>query len=309
MLNALLAKGEDYFGRDGFPIMVKHLDRSLEYQHAHDLTATLHRHDFSELVIIVRGNGIHRIDGVDYAVAAGDVFLIQGHIEHCFIKRNAMEHYNVMFAPDRLPLPEHELRQMPGYQAIFHLEPAYRHSHRFTSQLQLEPEGLAMVENLVRQMRAEIEEQACGANAAVFAHLVALIVLISRQYSAQAMSPKRKGLLRLGKIIGFLEKDYSKEWNLDKIAKLSGMSKNNLLLVFKNATGQSPIDFLLNLRLQKAAKMLLCSDFNITETALNNGFHDSNYFSRQFKKKFGRSPRQYRTVAVRGNNTEQQSKS
>ena len=55
------------------------------------------------------------------------------------------------------------------------------------------------------------------------------------------------------------------------------------------------IDFLLNLRLRKAAEMLFNSDCNIAETALNTGFHDSNYFTRQFRKKFGRSPREYRS--------------
>ncbi len=296
MAKAVMAQGDYYFGKGGFPIMVKQLGRSLELQHPHDLTAILHYHDFSELVIITRGQGMHHIDGVDYPVFAGDVFLIQGNIAHCFVERIEMEHYNVMFDPVKLTMPEAELRQIPGYQAIFHLEPAYRHRHRFDSRLQLDPIRLVTVEDIIRRMQAEIRDHANGANAANFGHLVALIVFISRQYSAQAISYKRKGLLRLGKLIGLLEKDYPREWSLDKIAKLSGMSKNNLLLVFKDATGQSPIDFLLNLRLRKAAEMLLNSDCNIAEAALNNGFHDSNYFTRQFKKKFGRSPRQYRAI-------------
>lgn len=295
MADAVLAKGDFYFGKGGFPVTVKFLGRSLDPQHPHDLTAILHYHEFSELVIITRGQGMHHIDGVDYPVAAGDVFLIQGNIAHYFVERLEMEHYNVMFDPGKLTLPEAELRQMPGYQAIFHLEPAYRRRHRFSSRLQLDHIRLAEMEEIIRRMQAEILDNASGVNAAVFGHLIELIVFISRQYSAQAVSYKRKGLLRLGKLIGLLEKEYARDWSLDKIARLSGMSKNNLLLVFKDATGQSPIDFLLNLRLQKAAEMLLNSDCNIAETALNTGFHDSNYFTRQFRKKFGRSPRQYRS--------------
>jgi AraC-like DNA-binding protein len=298
MQSAILAKGDYYFGKGGFPVTVKQLGSSLDPQHPHDLTAILHYHDFSELVIITRGQGMHHIDGFDYPVAAGDVFLIQGNIAHCFVGRIEMEHYNVMFDPAGLTLPEAELRQMPGYQAIFHLEPACRRRHRFDSRLQLDHIRLTAVEDIIRQMQAEIMGSASGANAAIFGYLVALIVFISRQYSTQATSYKRKGLLRLGKLIGLLEKDYAKEWNLDKLARLSGMSKNNLLLVFKDATGQSPIDFLLNLRLRKAAEMLLNSDCNISETALNTGFHDSNYFTRQFRKKFGRPPRQYRAISL-----------
>ncbi|MFA7230577.1 MAG: AraC family transcriptional regulator [Victivallaceae bacterium] len=294
MPNAVLARGDYYFGKGGFPITVKQLGCNQAPQHPHDLTATLHYHDFSELVIITRGKGKHHIDGIVYPVTAGDVFLIQGNISHYFVERIEMEHYNVMFNPAKLTLPEAELRQMPGYQAIFHLEPAYRRRHRFSSRLQLDPPRLAATEDIIRQLQTEISENASGANAAIFVHLLALIVFVSRQYSNQAISYKRKGLLRLGELIGLLEKDYAKEWNLDKIARLPGMSKNNLLLVFKDATGQSPIDFLLNLRLRKAAEMLLNSDCNITEIALNTGFNDSNYFTRQFKSKFGCSPRQYR---------------
>jgi AraC-like DNA-binding protein len=294
MSNAVIARGEYYFGQDGFPITVRHIERGMALQHPHDLTAVLHHHDFAELVIIVSGQGRQHIEGVEYPVATGDVFLIQGNIEHYFVERNEMEHYNVMFNPARLPLPESELRQIPGYQAIFHLEPAYRRSHQFTSHLQLDKAGLVTVKEIIRRMENELHDNVNGVNAAVFGHLVALIVFISRQYSAQATSYKRKGLLRLAKLIGLLEKDYAKDWNLEKIARMSGMSKNNLLRVFKDATGQSPIDFLLNLRLQNAAAMLLDSDCNITETAQNSGFHDSNYFTRQFKRKFGISPLRYR---------------
>ena len=72
------------------------------------------------------------------------------------------------------------------------------------------------------------------------------------------------------------------------------MAPSTLLPVFKKVTGYSPIDHLLHVRLAKAAEMLLKSQSTVSEIAQDCGFADSNYFSRQFKKVYSLSPREYR---------------
>ena len=79
-----------------------------------------------------------------------------------------------------------------------------------------------------------------------------------------------------------------------QISRIAAMAPSTLLPVFKKVTGYSPIDYLLHVRLSKAAEMLLRSEKTISEIAQECGFTDSNYFSRQFRKNYNLSPREYR---------------
>ena len=101
-------------------------------------------------------------------------------------------------------------------------------------------------------------------------------------------------LCRLGELISLLENNYTEHWTIKKISKIASMAPSTLLPVFKKVTGYSPIDYLLQVKLSKAAELLRKTEEPISEIAQKCGFPDSNYFSRQFKKKYNLSPRDYR---------------
>ena len=63
--------------------------------------------------------------------------------------------------------------------------------------------------------------------------------------------------------------------------------------VFREATGTTPQDYLVKLRLGRAMRELRGSDASITDVALASGFSDGNYFSYTFSKQTGLSPSQY----------------
>ena len=72
------------------------------------------------------------------------------------------------------------------------------------------------------------------------------------------------------------------------------MSPSSLIPAFKEITGSSPIEYLLHVRMNKAAEKLLSGKETVSEIAAACGFADSNYFSRQFRKHYHCSPLQYR---------------
>ena len=128
--------------------------------------------------------------------------------------------------------------------------------------------------------------------------LLDILVFLSRQYS-EAFSGSTKGLLQVGEVIATLESQFSRQWTLGELAELAYMSKSNLLMLFKEATGKSPVDYLIRIRIQKAMEMLSQSQESITSIALRVGFNDSNYFSRCFKKLTNLTPRRYREGSAR----------
>jgi transcriptional regulator GlxA family with amidase domain len=123
--------------------------------------------------------------------------------------------------------------------------------------------------------------------------LLELIVFFSRQYSKVDI-PQAQALYRIGKIISKLETQYQKDWNITQLTKVAGMSKSSLIVTFKNATGYSPIDYLIRIRLQKCAELLVETEAPLAEIAVQCGFHDSNYLTRQFRRVYNLTPRQFR---------------
>lgn len=233
------------------------------------------------------------LEGNPFPVTAGDVFLLQGRQRHYFYERQQLTLINIMYDPDKIGLPENELRKMPGYCAMFMLEPSFRRQHRFASRLHLKRVPLGRAEHLAEEMERECTEKQPGFEAALRAKLLELIVYLSRAY-VSTDTTEAHALLRVGHVIGALELDFANDWSLDELQKIAHMSRSNLMRVFRKATGQTPIEYLVRLRIQRAMDLLLNTSMRITEIALEVGFNDSNYFSRQFKRVVGESPRTFR---------------
>lgn len=261
--------------------------------HPHDLTEVEHSHDFCELAIVTHGSAMHMLEGNPFPVTAGDVFLLQGRQRHFFYERQNLDLINIMYDPDKIALPENELRRMPGYCAMFLLEPTYRRQHRFASRLHLKRVPLAHVELLAEEMERECESAQPGYEVALRAKLLELMVYLSRAYTSTDTT-EANALLRVGNVIGALENDFSKDWKLDELLSIAHMSRSNVMRVFRKATGQTPIEYLVRLRIQRAMELLRNTDLTITEIALEVGFNDSNYFTRQFRRALGESPRSFR---------------
>ena len=78
------------------------------------------------------------------------------------------------------------------------------------------------------------------------------------------------------------------------IAKAAGYSPNYLSRRFREAAGIGVHEYLMFIRLQRAALELVSTDDSVTEIALRCGFSDGNYFKDAFKKKYGVTPSKYR---------------
>ena len=292
---AILAHSEHYFGPDGFPLTVKKAvtDPAGEPSHPHDITETEHYHDFSELVIVSRGRGMHRLEGEDFPVAAGDVFVLQGRQVHCFYERHDLELLNVMYDPDRLSLPTGQLRRLPGYSALFLLEPTYRHTHQFSSRLRLNRADLGRAAALAERMHTEADSRPSGYETALLGLLLELMVFLSRHYG-KGQTTEARSLLRTGEVISTLERRYREPWTIAQLTQIAHLSRSSLMRVFVQATGQTPIDYLIRLRIEAAMRLLRESDLSMGEIAHEAGFSDSNYFARQFRRTTGLTPTAFR---------------
>ena len=278
-------KKQDWFHEDGFPIVVERRDPQEPFG--------LHSHEFSEIVIITGGNGVHITGEDSYELATGDTFVIGGTRPHDYLNMDQLRLINVMFDANELPMSLSDLQSLAGYHALFTLEPAWRKRHEFNSRLQLSGPELIQAISLVDQLEQELSDRGPGFGVMATTTLLQLATFLSRCYGRSG-NPQSKSLLRIAEAISLIERHYADPITLDELIEISGMSRRNFLRTFESTLGCPPITYLIRLRIRQACKLLQQSDNSITEIAMSVGFSDSNYFSRKFRSLTGSSPRDFR---------------
>ncbi|MBQ8409660.1 MAG: AraC family transcriptional regulator [Clostridia bacterium] len=95
-------------------------------------------------------------------------------------------------------------------------------------------------------------------------------------------------------LIDKIEKEYTKRITLSDLAEMTQINEKYLCRFFKEFTGQTPIDYINRLRIDRACYEMTVNKMNVTEAAYECGFNELSYFSKTFKKYKGMSPGQYK---------------
>ncbi|MEI6211368.1 MAG: helix-turn-helix domain-containing protein [bacterium] len=286
---AQVISAADVFANRRFPLTVR--------KHAGHGPSTLHRHEFHELVVILAGHGRHITPRETYTISAGDVFLLTEADSHSYTNTRNLTLANILFDPQRLHLPWADVGDIPGYQALFRLEPRLRSQNRLRSRLQLTADELAMAAQFIERMHVELRKQNPGYRFAACACLMDLILYLSRCYTTATSAPDSDAILRIGAVLSHIEKHFAEPLRVSQLAQLAHMSESSLLRTFRQVMGTSPLDHVIRVRISKARELLRHADVRVTEAAFQCGFHDSNYFARQFRQVTGRTPRAYQKAS------------
>lgn len=96
--------------------------------------------------------------------------------------------------------------------------------------------------------------------------------------------------------IHFIKSNYMKDISINLITKEIGLNRSYFYEIFKNQTGISPQQFLIDYRMEAACKLLLQTNYKISDIARSVGYEDEFMFSRMFSKRKGISPTKYRKI-------------
>lgn len=102
---------------------------------------------------------------------------------------------------------------------------------------------------------------------------------------------------RIQVVVDYLTPHLNESFTIQSLSEMAQVSQTSFRRLFKAHTGKSPSDYIRELRMTSAARMLLTSDREIAEIGYQVGFSDANYFSRTFRQVFGVSPHQYRRIS------------
>ena len=255
-----------------------------------------HVHEnFSELVIIRKGHAVHVIDDLEYPIGPGDIFVILGSRVHCYDKINDLEYSNILFDFEQLKLPLYDLVSCVGFQVLFRIDPQSATRDRFANRFRLSQKQLTQVVQMVSRMAELLHHQPTGYRfraLSLFMNLITDISLACESVSDELT--QNSTAQRIGELIGYLERNYSHPIQIEEMCRRVKMSRSVFFREFKKIFRESPLDYLINIRIKRASEMLLHSDKMMPEIAAECGFSDGNYLARKFRSTTGYTPSEFR---------------
>ncbi len=117
------------------------------------------------------------------------------------------------------------------------------------------------------------------------------IQLASREYISKRFSTGNK---RLAAIHEYLMKNYREEIDLKQLAALVNMAEGSLCRFFKMNMGMTVFEYLNQIKIEFACKLLMDNNLGILEVCLDSGFNNLSHFNKQFRRITGVTPSEYR---------------
>jgi len=103
--------------------------------------------------------------------------------------------------------------------------------------------------------------------------------------------------MAMRKAVKYIQENYNKDISVENVSEKLGISSASFGKLFKDYTGKHFVDYLIHIRLSKAEDALKNSTESIREISEMVGYRDEKYFMRIFKKKTGKTPKEYREEA------------
>ena len=102
---------------------------------------------------------------------------------------------------------------------------------------------------------------------------------------------------RIQTVIDYIMLNPTEEYTSDKLSGMAEVAETTFRRLFKEATGKTATEFIRQVRLTTAARLLLVSNDPVNCIAHDVGFEDANHFTRVFKQAFGMTPGRYRKMS------------
>ncbi len=254
----------------------------------------IHTHSFHELVIVFGGHAIHTINDVNHFVKRGDVFVLKPNTVHYFSNNENLFICNIMYSNVNAVTSNDDYKALPGFHTLFVISPYLNNERKFSSYLHLSNESTEYIQSLVKKLRKEYSEGFVGYKTMCYSILSEIIVFLSREYTNVASRPSHPELVNIGRAIAYIEENYTQDIKIEQIAKTAGLSVRHFSRMFNQLYLDTPLNYILGLRIKHACKLLKDTDLTASQIAFASGFNDSNYFTRYFKKIIGTTPLKYR---------------
>ncbi len=272
-------------GTNEFPIEFYRLDRT---HHRYEMN--LHWHPEAELLRVYEGSFELHLNRQCYTLRAGDAAIVNPGTLHRGIPRDCV--YGCAVFKTEMLCP-------PGAAVGRYVKPIAAQTSTVKEYFTQSNEADACVVAGIDRLFDALSEKSAQHELSVYAALYALFATL---YSAGAVQSTASSAAHgrqaahLTRLLSWIDENYTHPITLASLAKVSGFNEKYLCRFFREQTSYTPIDYINRLRVEKAADDMLLRKLSVTEAAYANGFNDSAYFSKVFRKIKGVSPKCFKTI-------------
>ncbi|MGL4522579.1 MAG: AraC family transcriptional regulator [Bacilli bacterium] len=242
---------------------------------------SLHHHDFLEISIMLEGEAEYTIQDTVCQVKAGSILLFNPGVSHAVSQRENTFSHQLHIGISNIALDGMTRNHLPVTNTCLQL--GEYHS-----------EFLEKAWRLTRECNEEKPEYQLMCKAIIIEMLVIILRSLPREIENTVALELSKTAKRKQNIVNhalyFLENNHTKEITLEQLAEMLYVSPTHLSKIFKEATGVSPINYLIQVRLKHARELLDNNQLSIRDVAQAVGYQDAYHFSKLFKKYYGVSP-------------------
>ena len=274
-------------GNAMFPLMVHILtNEQQEEERIH-----CHWHEELEFFLLKEGNAVLSIGEQSYAMQAGDFALIRSNQLHAlnaekgerisFIAIDFAQEF--LFSFDNDKLQQQYFAQMRYekivFQEFYHADSGWRTD----------------VWELLLALCAFFEKAEPGYELQVKAKLYEIFgILYAHAVVSEEAHRKDRRAEQTKEIIEYLQKHYERAITMEELSSNFHMSTGHLCRLFKAITGHSVVDYLNDYRVRVSARLLLESELDIGEIAMQSGFNNISYYNKRFRQYMHQTPSEYR---------------
>ena len=245
-----------------------------------------HKHNFTELVYIAEGVCTQSVDGVSFRAHAGDVILIEEGMTHAFdsIVGQDFAYVNVILT--------REFLDKYACDALFcHPEGAQgRHA------VSLGTRARRLFEDLLDEMTHELLNGGYAAHSAVGGMVRTLLSLFYRALHEKRSESAEGGCFAA--LLTEIEGRLTEHITLASLAASVGYDQEYFCRAFKRHVGKSPMAYVTERRVLRAAALLSGTDLSVSEIGARCGFYDRSVMARAFRRVLGKSPSSIRTAGA-----------
>lgn len=156
-----------------------------------------------------------------------------------------------------------------------------------------------LVRVLLEQMRLELVERRDPSSLFVSSLAQALAVHLVRTYHDPQVVRRHSNALqayKLRRVIDVMNQHLAETFSLGALADVAQLSEYHFSRLFKQATGLSPSQYFIRLRMERARQLLLHTDRSIIDIGMEVGYSSPSHFSQAFRHKVGITPSAYRST-------------
>jgi AraC-like DNA-binding protein len=149
--------------------------------------------------------------------------------------------------------------------------------------------------NAIASIEAELTDRKDGYRQAALAHLTLLLIDVARLASDVVGELRRSGEPLLAEVFMVIDRHRGESLSLRDVADELGITPGHLTTVVRRRTGRTVQEWIIERRMAEARSLLSDTELPVAEVARRVGMTDPGYFSRQFRRAHGASPREWRS--------------